>query len=198
LGSELEKCVGSRVHLVGVSISCEKNFYRLPFTPPLSGSPYRSFTISRGSPLAAATATTPPPPTSKIVGQRWGRRRRSNLVQPYQWSFRVQKHWFVRWWLLSVCVMDIIGVARRVIVAETMETVLRHRRHLYFFWAQRCESSSCVAYADQIFCWCPPSYVDVHTAGCVGSRGSGDTRSRKAVLSGSTSTYLPCSTKCSG
>jgi hypothetical protein len=30
----LEKCVGSRVHLVGVSISIEKNFYRLPFTPP--------------------------------------------------------------------------------------------------------------------------------------------------------------------
>jgi hypothetical protein len=29
--------------------------------------------------------------------------------------------------------MDIIGLARRVIVAETMETVLRHRRHLYFF-----------------------------------------------------------------
>jgi hypothetical protein len=26
-----------RVHLVGVSISFEKNFYQLPFTPPLSG-----------------------------------------------------------------------------------------------------------------------------------------------------------------
>jgi hypothetical protein len=26
-----------RVHLIGVSISFEKNFYRLPFTPPLSG-----------------------------------------------------------------------------------------------------------------------------------------------------------------
>jgi hypothetical protein len=26
-----------RVHLVGVSISLEKNFYRLTFTPPLSG-----------------------------------------------------------------------------------------------------------------------------------------------------------------
>jgi hypothetical protein len=35
LGSESETCVGSRVHLVGVSISFEKNFYRLPFTPPL-------------------------------------------------------------------------------------------------------------------------------------------------------------------
>jgi hypothetical protein len=34
LGSKLETCVGSRVHLVGVSISFEKNFYRLPFTPP--------------------------------------------------------------------------------------------------------------------------------------------------------------------
>jgi hypothetical protein len=43
LGSESKTCVGSRVHLVGVSISFEKNFYRLPFTPPLSGSPYRSF-----------------------------------------------------------------------------------------------------------------------------------------------------------
>jgi hypothetical protein len=35
LGSESETCVGSRVRLVGVSISFEKNFYRLPFTPPL-------------------------------------------------------------------------------------------------------------------------------------------------------------------
>jgi hypothetical protein len=43
LCSESETCVGSRVHLVGVSISFEKNFYRLPFTPP-SGLPYRSFT----------------------------------------------------------------------------------------------------------------------------------------------------------
>jgi hypothetical protein len=43
LGSESETCVGSRVRLVGVSISFEKKFYRLPFTPPLSGSPYRSF-----------------------------------------------------------------------------------------------------------------------------------------------------------
>jgi hypothetical protein len=43
LGSESETCVRSRVHLVGVSISFEKNFYQLPFTPPLSGSPYRSF-----------------------------------------------------------------------------------------------------------------------------------------------------------
>jgi hypothetical protein len=45
LGSESKTCVGSRVHLVGVSISFEKNFYRLPFTPPLSGSPYRSFSV---------------------------------------------------------------------------------------------------------------------------------------------------------
>jgi hypothetical protein len=34
LGSESETCVGSLVHLVAVSISFEKNFYRLPFTPP--------------------------------------------------------------------------------------------------------------------------------------------------------------------
>jgi hypothetical protein len=32
-----------RVHLIGVSISFEKNFYRLPFTPPL-WSPNQSFT----------------------------------------------------------------------------------------------------------------------------------------------------------
>jgi hypothetical protein len=31
---ESETCVGSCVHLVGASISFEKNFYRLPFTPP--------------------------------------------------------------------------------------------------------------------------------------------------------------------
>jgi hypothetical protein len=34
MGSESETCVGSLVHLVGVSIFFEKNFYRLPFTPP--------------------------------------------------------------------------------------------------------------------------------------------------------------------
>jgi hypothetical protein len=34
LGSESETCVGSRVRLFGVPISFEKNFYRLPFTPP--------------------------------------------------------------------------------------------------------------------------------------------------------------------
>jgi hypothetical protein len=34
LSSESEACVGSRVRLVGVPISFEKNFYRLPFTPP--------------------------------------------------------------------------------------------------------------------------------------------------------------------
>jgi hypothetical protein len=27
-------CFGMRVHLVGALISFEKNFYRLPFTPP--------------------------------------------------------------------------------------------------------------------------------------------------------------------
>jgi hypothetical protein len=43
LGSESETCVGSCIHLVGVFISFEKNFYQLPFTPSLSGSPYRSF-----------------------------------------------------------------------------------------------------------------------------------------------------------
>jgi hypothetical protein len=35
LGSKSEMCVGIRVHLVGASISFKKNFYGLPFTPPL-------------------------------------------------------------------------------------------------------------------------------------------------------------------
>jgi hypothetical protein len=39
---ESEKCFGSRVRLVGVPISFEKNFYQLPLTP-LSGLPNRSF-----------------------------------------------------------------------------------------------------------------------------------------------------------
>jgi hypothetical protein len=34
LGSKSETCVGSCVHHDGASISFEKNFYRLPFTPP--------------------------------------------------------------------------------------------------------------------------------------------------------------------
>jgi hypothetical protein len=55
LGSESETCVGSRVRLVGVFISFEKNFYRLPFTPPLSGSPYRSFKLAKQYPLDLLT-----------------------------------------------------------------------------------------------------------------------------------------------
>jgi hypothetical protein len=55
LGSESETCGGSRVCLVGVSISLEKNFYRLPFTPP-SGSPYRSFKEERAGEGAAKWA----------------------------------------------------------------------------------------------------------------------------------------------
>jgi hypothetical protein len=49
LSSESKMCVRSRVHLVGVSISFEKSFYRLPFTPP-SGSPFRSFTRGQTGP----------------------------------------------------------------------------------------------------------------------------------------------------
>jgi hypothetical protein len=45
LGSESETYVGRRVHLVGASISFEKNFYQLPFTPP---SLVRSFGPSSG------------------------------------------------------------------------------------------------------------------------------------------------------
>jgi hypothetical protein len=47
LGSVSETCVGSRFHLVGASISFEKNFYRLPFTPPPSL--VRRFGPSRGA-----------------------------------------------------------------------------------------------------------------------------------------------------
>jgi hypothetical protein len=54
-------CVESRVHLVGASISIEKNFYRLSFTPPLSGSPYRSFiwdhTLPRDQQVRTSIAT---------------------------------------------------------------------------------------------------------------------------------------------
>jgi hypothetical protein len=59
LGSESETCVGSRVRLVGVFISFEKNnFYQLPFTPPLSGSPYRSFTMLEELGYLAISPTT--------------------------------------------------------------------------------------------------------------------------------------------
>jgi hypothetical protein len=57
LGSELETCVGSRVHLVGVSISFEKNFYRLPFTPPSLVrhiDPSHSFVLQEPSPRCMA------------------------------------------------------------------------------------------------------------------------------------------------
>jgi hypothetical protein len=59
---ESETCVGSRIHLVGASISFEKNFYRLPFTPPpLSGSSFRSF-ANVASMLRATSNIRGPPP----------------------------------------------------------------------------------------------------------------------------------------
>jgi hypothetical protein len=70
LGSESETCVGSCVHLVGVSISFEENFYRLPFTPPLSGSPYRSFTSTTADGedrSAEAREPTLPPQAGAVV-----------------------------------------------------------------------------------------------------------------------------------
>jgi hypothetical protein len=36
------------VHLVGVSISLEKSFYRLPFTPPLSGRLFGPLVVPQG------------------------------------------------------------------------------------------------------------------------------------------------------
>jgi hypothetical protein len=47
--------------LLEFSISFEKNFYRLPFTPPLSGSPYRSFTVAGGH------VRLPTPPTTRVA-----------------------------------------------------------------------------------------------------------------------------------
>jgi hypothetical protein len=51
LGSESETCVVSRVRLIGASLSFEKNFYRLPFTPPslvrcIDPSTFSSFCLS--------------------------------------------------------------------------------------------------------------------------------------------------------
>jgi hypothetical protein len=39
--------LASRVRLVGVAISFEKNFYRLPFTPPPLWRQFRSFTLAQ-------------------------------------------------------------------------------------------------------------------------------------------------------
>jgi hypothetical protein len=77
LGSELEKCVGSRVHLVVVSIFFEKNFYRLPFTPP-SSSPYRSFTTSasrrfpRTRTWSSSSSAAPSPTSSSETSSTGG------------------------------------------------------------------------------------------------------------------------------
>jgi hypothetical protein len=49
------------VHLVGVSISLEKNFYRLPFTPPPLWSPIRSFTRAVCQPYPASDRPDGPP-----------------------------------------------------------------------------------------------------------------------------------------
>jgi hypothetical protein len=106
LGSESETCVGSRVHLVGAFISFEKNFYRLPFTPPLSGSPYRSFIhpvlkdsapkpycelicyyrMNRCLPVGSSGATTPVMTRLCLVQTEHRIDRRSN--QPYRQFIR--------------------------------------------------------------------------------------------------------------
>jgi hypothetical protein len=54
---ESETCVGSHVHLVGASISFEKNFYRLPFTPP---SLVRRFGPSVQAPILSCFSTRKP------------------------------------------------------------------------------------------------------------------------------------------
>jgi hypothetical protein len=75
LGSESETCVGSRVHLVGVFISFEKNFYRLPCTPPSL--------VRRIGPSACSPALRPPQLTAASLAAD---RRRSRFLpnQPHQ------------------------------------------------------------------------------------------------------------------
>jgi hypothetical protein len=67
---ESETCVGSRVHLVGASISFEKNFYRLPFTPHLSGSPCQSFKLDT---VTQSAKTTPSVNKSSLTSLRSSR-----------------------------------------------------------------------------------------------------------------------------
>jgi hypothetical protein len=61
LGSESETCVASCVRLVGVFISFEKNFYRLPFTPP---SLVRRIGPSKSGRTGPSRRSATPPPTS--------------------------------------------------------------------------------------------------------------------------------------
>jgi hypothetical protein len=81
LGSELEKCVGSRVHLVRVSISFEKNFYRLPFTPPplwFAVSVLHSWTV----PPLLLKAMTPPIPVVNSRGRMPSKLTTCRLPRP--------------------------------------------------------------------------------------------------------------------
>jgi hypothetical protein len=68
---ESKMCFGSRDHLVGVLISFENNFYRLPFTSPLSGSHNRSFNWYQswfGSSLTLASLRS----KDGVLGTRFG------------------------------------------------------------------------------------------------------------------------------
>jgi hypothetical protein len=51
-----------RVHLVGVSISFEKNFYRLPFTPPSLVANWSFKPPPEEVPPPTPTEVKPPPP----------------------------------------------------------------------------------------------------------------------------------------
>jgi hypothetical protein len=84
LVSESETCVGSRVHLVGVSISFEKNIYRLPFTPPLSGSLYRSFRSCQPTSTMAAHGRELTP--KKEIKLR-SRTRSTNMTRRAIWRY---------------------------------------------------------------------------------------------------------------
>jgi hypothetical protein len=73
----LETFVGSRVHLVGAFISFEKNFYRLPFTPPSLvrrigpslAPPRASLCLARGpdTPSCETPPRSRPPPTHDVA-----------------------------------------------------------------------------------------------------------------------------------
>jgi hypothetical protein len=76
LGSESETCVGSLVHLVEVPITFEKNFYRLPFTPPslvrrTDPSRETKVTDTELNWLCSALIAKPPIDPSYLMINRW-------------------------------------------------------------------------------------------------------------------------------
>jgi hypothetical protein len=93
LGSDSKTCVGSRVHLVGVSISFEKNFFWLPFTPP---SLVRRFGPSH-VPTTSTTVVDGPSSTPTTKNQDLGEATVEGVVESrreppgeYKWITQLQ------------------------------------------------------------------------------------------------------------